>query len=341
MDNHGARPEVIAARRMGIGEAERHSATLDADFLYVAVPIPEVPGAVARVALPLYEVNAAVAAHPARRRLCDRECGGTCDRRRSLCCSAESPVRWRICAARREQSRPGRLDVVVRPAGARELGDLAHAFNAMAADLRRLITEQERSRARLEATLANLNEGVIITDEAGTVVRLNAAASRMLGTTSEEAVGQPFVMASRDHDLAGLLNATLAMNEPRSGDRCLRPRRSGPGSVGAAVLRWRGAARAHGVTGRDGPATPGTSAPRIRRQCLARAAHPACVDPCGGRDARSWGGGRPGGGRRILQENHRRSRPPRRSGRRVVGSGPARVGARRPHGREPAIRSTC
>jgi two-component system, OmpR family, phosphate regulon sensor histidine kinase PhoR len=104
----------------------------------------------------------------------------------------------------------------VRPAGARELGDLARAFNAIAADLRRLVTEQERSRARLEATLANLNDGVVITDEAGTVVRLNAAASRMLGTTSEEAVGQPFVVASRDHDLAGLLNAALAADTSRT-----------------------------------------------------------------------------------------------------------------------------
>jgi two-component system, OmpR family, phosphate regulon sensor histidine kinase PhoR len=60
MDNHGARPEVVVARQMGIGEAERHSATLDADFLYVAVPIPGVAGAVARVALPLHDVDAAV-----------------------------------------------------------------------------------------------------------------------------------------------------------------------------------------------------------------------------------------------------------------------------------------
>ena len=114
----------------------------------------------------------------------------------------------------------------MRPAGARELGDLARAFNAMAADLRRLVTEQERSRARLEATLANLNDGVVITDEAGTVVRLNAAASRMLGATSEEAVGQPFVVASRDHDLAGLLSAALAMDEAADGDRCVRSRPS-------------------------------------------------------------------------------------------------------------------
>ena len=40
MDNHGGRPEVVAAQRTGVGEAERHSATLDTDFLYVAVPIP-------------------------------------------------------------------------------------------------------------------------------------------------------------------------------------------------------------------------------------------------------------------------------------------------------------
>jgi two-component system, OmpR family, phosphate regulon sensor histidine kinase PhoR len=86
----------------------------------------------------------------------------------------------------------------------------------MAADLRRQVTAQERSRSRLGATLANLNDGVIITDEAGTVVRLNAAATRMLGATSEEALGQPFVVATRDHDLAELLGTALASDRVRT-----------------------------------------------------------------------------------------------------------------------------
>jgi two-component system, OmpR family, phosphate regulon sensor histidine kinase PhoR len=214
MDNHATRSEVIAARRMGIGAAERHSATLDADFLYVAVPIPEAPGAVARVALPLHDVNAAVAR--IRR-----------DVAYATVSAAALAIAVAVIVARRitgplEDLRgqagiiaTGQLDVVVRPAGTRELGDLAHAFNAMAADLRRLITEQERSHARLEATLANLNDGVVITDEAGTVVRLNVAATRMLGPTSEEAAGQPLVVASRDHDLASLLQAALVADEPR------------------------------------------------------------------------------------------------------------------------------
>jgi two-component system, OmpR family, phosphate regulon sensor histidine kinase PhoR len=215
MDNHGARPEVVGARQMGIGEAERHSATLDEDFLYVAVPIRDVPGAVARVALPLHDVDAAVG----RIR---RDVAFATVSAAALAIAVAIFVAGRITGPLEDLRRQagiiatGRLDAVVRPAGARELGDLARAFNAMAADLRRLVTEQERSRARLEATLANLNDGVVITDEAGTVVRLNAAASRMLGTTSEEAVGQPFVVASRDHDLAGLLNAALAADTSRT-----------------------------------------------------------------------------------------------------------------------------
>jgi two-component system phosphate regulon sensor histidine kinase PhoR len=47
-------------------------------------------------------------------------------------------------------------------------------------------------------------------------VRLNAAAAHVLGSTSADVVGQPFVVASRDHDLAALLNGALAMDEPRT-----------------------------------------------------------------------------------------------------------------------------
>src|SRR5215210_4454809 len=131
---------------------------------------------------------------------------------------------------------------------ARELGDFARAFNAMAADLRRLVTAQERSRSRLEATLANLNEGVVITDEAGTVVRLNAAATRILGTTIEESVDRSFIVASRDHDLAELLGVALTKDEARTAtvehgldhrilEASARPFSGGGERLGLVVLR--------------------------------------------------------------------------------------------------------
>ena len=60
MENHANRPEIVRALARGEGESSRESATLDQAFLYVAVPIAEVDGAVARVAVPTDEVLATV-----------------------------------------------------------------------------------------------------------------------------------------------------------------------------------------------------------------------------------------------------------------------------------------
>jgi two-component system phosphate regulon sensor histidine kinase PhoR len=215
MDNHGDRPEVAAARALGLGQAQRHSATLDADYLYVAVPISGAPGAVARVALPLDDVDAAVGR--IRRDVSIATLSAA-----ALAAVIAVAIAGRITGpleALRRQARTiatGQLDAVVQPASMRELGDLGRAFNDMAANLRRLIAEQERARTRLEATLANLNDGVVITDEAGVVVRLNGAAASMLGITNQEAIGRPFVLVSRDHDLAGLLTTALETDAPRT-----------------------------------------------------------------------------------------------------------------------------
>lgn len=59
MENHGDRPEVIEAISSNAGTSIRHSTTLGCDMLYVAVPITvneEIAG-VARVALPLTEID--------------------------------------------------------------------------------------------------------------------------------------------------------------------------------------------------------------------------------------------------------------------------------------------
>ena len=288
MDNHGARPEVIAARRMGIGEAERHSSTLDADFLYVAVPIPEVPGAVARVALPLHDVDAAVG----RIR---RDVAYATVSAAALAIAVAVIVARRITGPLEDLRRQagiiatGRLDAVVRPAGTRELGDLARAFNAMVADLRRLVTEQEQSRTRLEATLANLNDGVIITMKRARSCDSMPRPHGCLGRPARKQVGQPFVVASRDHDLAGLLSAAMATDGPRTATVAYGRDRRGLGGVGAAVLRWWRAARTHGATRRYGATTPRKRATGVCRQRLARAAHATGLDPSNCRDARGRG----------------------------------------------------
>jgi two-component system phosphate regulon sensor histidine kinase PhoR len=247
MDNHGTRPEVVAAHAAGFGETERHSATLDTDFLYVAAPIPETPGVVARVALPLGEVDAAV--WRIRRDIAIAALIAA-----ALAIAVGVFIAGRITGPLEDLRRQtqavaaGQLDAVVRPVGPAEIGDLGRAFNAMTADLRRSVAEQERTRTRLEATLANLHDGVVISDEGGAVVRFNGAAAVMLGTTSAEAIGRPFLMVSRDHDLANLLRTALSSDAPQSAtieygreprvlEASARPFVSGGERLGLVVLR--------------------------------------------------------------------------------------------------------
>ncbi len=62
MENHAGRPEIREAYRGRQGFSVRHSATLDRDLCYLALPLSGGrPGWVIRLALPLQDVHAAVA----------------------------------------------------------------------------------------------------------------------------------------------------------------------------------------------------------------------------------------------------------------------------------------
>src|SRR5512139_908623 len=56
LGNHADRPEVIEARRSGIGDSRRYSQTLKADLLYVAVLAHHPSVKVVRLAVPLTEI---------------------------------------------------------------------------------------------------------------------------------------------------------------------------------------------------------------------------------------------------------------------------------------------
>ncbi len=207
-ENHGQRPEVVRALRTGVGTAERTSATTGEDFLYVAVPLREPQGAVARIAMPLTDVDAAV--WRIQRDIIIA----------ALAASVLAVAVAVVVAARiakplddlRRQARAvatGRLNVSVEPAATKEIGELGRAFNTMTAELLRLVEETQRSRSRMETVLGSLSDGVILTDREGIVLQVNEAAAGMLGTDAAEAVGQPFVVISRDHELAALLRSAL------------------------------------------------------------------------------------------------------------------------------------
>ena len=208
MENHRGRPEVVEAKRDGVGVETRRSGTLEEDYLYVAVAVSQESGAVVRVAMTLADVDAAVDR-------VQRDVAVATLIAAGLVATVGIVVARRIAGPLDDLQwlarsvTAGRLDVAVEPAATRELGELGRAFNAMTRQLGAFREEADRVRSRLEATLAGLTDGVVITDERGVVVRVNAAADRMLALGGAPAVGQPFVQVSRDHELAALLRAAL------------------------------------------------------------------------------------------------------------------------------------
>ncbi|MEA2597075.1 MAG: two-component system, OmpR family, phosphate regulon sensor histidine kinase PhoR [Thermomicrobiales bacterium] len=212
LPNQSTRPEVLGARR-GDGNSAIGTSEDDAS-LAVAVIAPG-SDVVVRISVPLDEINAAVGR--VRRDVIGVAMIGAATAA-AVAIFVSRRITRPLDALRQHASdvSAGHLDITTPPVAPRELGDLARSFNAMTARIRELVLDAERSRSRLEAIFGNLSDGVVIVDERGTVLGLNATASAMLGTNPVWAVGHPFVVAARDHDLVQLMQSSFEVGQART-----------------------------------------------------------------------------------------------------------------------------
>jgi two-component system phosphate regulon sensor histidine kinase PhoR len=217
MENHAGRPEVQQALGGGegaVGSAQRHSATLDRDLYYVAVPLPANGGAargVARLAVPVANIEASLQGLTATL-LGTVLLVGVFTLLASFLftrITLRPLVQLAVLA-----SRLGKGDLDARlpvDAGARdEMSQLARTFNEMAARLAGAIGRLIVQRDDMNAVLQQMAEGLIMTDEQGHIVQMNRAAGALLDTREEQAVGKPFIQVVRDHELNARLHAALA-----------------------------------------------------------------------------------------------------------------------------------
>ena len=208
MDNHGTRPEVLEARERGVGQAKRDSETLDEPFLYVAVAVPDIEGSVLRLAVPVTDVDQAIDAM-----------------QRIVLAAILVVLALTLLAAwftGRRLARPlselqetanavaaGNFTARAEPSDVSEIAVVGQAFNSMAERLHAVIEADRHTNARLEAIMAGLVDGVVLTDGEGNILRMNEAASRMLDADIETAIGRPFVQVSRDHEIWIVLRDAL------------------------------------------------------------------------------------------------------------------------------------
>jgi len=212
MENHAQRPEVIDARRAGIGRSQRYSETLKIDMSYVAVPVKHPAIAFVRVALPLTTIRqqlrpvltATLAA------LSVALVGGALI---AWLFSARIGQRVRLITEVARHYRGGNLTPPGLGFGDDELGDVARALDESMQEVARRLDEQMRDRARMEAILGGMVEGVIIVGAQGRLQLVNHAARKML-KLDEPAIGRPYVETIRHPAIAELVAAVLFGRAP-------------------------------------------------------------------------------------------------------------------------------
>lgn len=226
VDNHGRRPEVLAARAGRRAVVLRDSDTLHRPLTYAATRVSG-PGGhwVVRVA-----VSPALAetTHAATQRLL--AAGGVLGLLLAAVAAAmamsaaAAPLR-----ALTDTARAMTHDLTVRTRVRRddEVGALAAALDALADNLATSLRSLETQRDRLGAMLEAMTEGVLVTDATGTIVLANRALREGFAVGAE-ALGRTPIEALPSADLHEMLDEAAAARAPVSREFSLggvRPRR--------------------------------------------------------------------------------------------------------------------
>jgi two-component system, OmpR family, phosphate regulon sensor histidine kinase PhoR len=212
MENHAQRPEVVEARANGLGRARRYSATVHFDMLYVAVRVDHPDIAFIRVALPLTDVRDQLRSVlvTTLAALSVALVGGAII---AWVISARIGQRVRHIARVADRYRRGDLAPPSIGFGDDELGEVARALDDSVHEVGRRLAEQARDRARMEAILAGMVEGVIVVDAHGHVQLVNDAARQML-RLDEPAIGRAYAETVRQPAIADLVAAVLDGRTP-------------------------------------------------------------------------------------------------------------------------------
>jgi two-component system phosphate regulon sensor histidine kinase PhoR len=210
MESHATRPEVIAALASGIGESTRYSTTLGQRMMYIAVPVVsegKVLGII-RVALPLTAIENSVNSLIKTTVLAVAITASLAILAAFLIARTTTrPIRQVTKAAQKIAS--GELEQKLSVRTSDESAQLARAFNEMSQSLKKKVAVISEERSKLATALANMTDGVIMTDIEGNILLANRAAENLFGFTQEKIIGRPMIEAVRDYEIDEVLKSCL------------------------------------------------------------------------------------------------------------------------------------
>jgi len=218
MENHADRPEIIEALSGKTGSSIRYSETLGFDMMYVASPITVESGieGVARVSLPLTEINSYLG-HINVTIIWVSLLAAFIGILLSLQLSKLTiePVKKLTHMARGIAE--GELDQEVQAVSRDEVGELATAFNLMAAKLREMVGLITTERDRIAAILSNMTDGILVVDGDSRITSVNEAAELMLQISRVSVTGHTVAEKVRDYELDEILQRCIETKEQQSG----------------------------------------------------------------------------------------------------------------------------
>jgi two-component system phosphate regulon sensor histidine kinase PhoR len=249
LDNHATRPEIVDALRSGIGISRRHSATTDADLLYVAAPVRQSRVAVVRLAIPLTTTARQVQA-VRRSALLALALAAAAALAGAWMFSAPLANRVREIAGVAALYAKGDFSRRVSDYGSDEIGQVARVLDDSIQQLAARLGELSTDRTRMAAILSGMVEAVLVVDGNGRLRLINDAARRMLdleaiqlGHHYVEAVRQPGIIQQLDAALRGEQREPIevaldAGTTPQAGPRIFRAQAApvSAGGGGGAVL---------------------------------------------------------------------------------------------------------
>ena len=212
LENHAGRPEVIAAREHGLGISRRYSHTLGITMLYVAVPAHHPVVTTVRLALPLTDVAAQEAA-VWRATLLALAVALVTALALAWLLSHLLGRRVNAIAASARAYAAGDLSHPARDRDTDELGTVARVLDDAVRQLAQRMADLDEDRARLEAILSGMLEGVLVIDAQGCVQMANRAARAMLNL-DDRATGHSYLESVRHPDIVAALGQALAGGTP-------------------------------------------------------------------------------------------------------------------------------
>ena len=212
LEEHGHRPEVIEARARGVGHHRRVSATVNTEMLYTAVRVRHSHVAFVRLAVPASDVQRQLRAVVPLTLVAAALGAGIA---LAFAWALSVPLSRRVAAIAQVADQYAAGDFTRPPIeyGEDELGRVARSLDSVVHELGTRLGELARNRARMEAILAGMVEGVLVLDDGGRVRLVNEAARRMLGIDAS-ALGRRYTDSIRHPDVVAQIARALGGEQP-------------------------------------------------------------------------------------------------------------------------------